>query len=76
MNDIRRTVFIPQVINGEDVIALIEVGGRVFSKEMVYRKFFEHGLKQVKADIVSEMKKRGSTEKDFEQMMKEYKSVK
>jgi len=70
MQDIRRTVFIPKFLNGEDVIALIEVGGQVFSKEMIYRKFFEHGLENVRSEILDEIIKRGGTEKDFHTMMK------
>ena len=67
---IRRTVSIPKQLNGDDVLAVIEVGGRLFSKDMIYQKFFEHGLAGVMEEIKKEIKKKGGDEKKFRELLK------
>lgn len=68
---IRRIVSIPKVADKEDVLALIEVGGKMFNKDLIYQKFFSHGAKGVKQEILDEIKTRGGNEKDFQKMMKQ-----
>jgi hypothetical protein len=66
---IRRTVTIPIVVNEDNILALAEVGGKLWSKELIYQMFFEHGAPLVRAAILKEIKKRGGSEKDFKSMI-------
>lgn len=67
---IRRTVSIPKQLNNVNILALIEVGGKLYSKDLVYQKFFEYGLKGVMEDIQKEISKKGGSEKKFNELMK------
>lgn len=67
---IRRTVSIPIQINGDNILALIEIGGKLWNKDIIYQKFFELGVKGVIEDIRLEVLKRGGTEEQFNSMIK------
>lgn len=67
---IRRTVPIPKVVNNKQVLALIEVGSKIFgSKDVVYQKFFEFGFDLVQKDIIQEIKRKGGKDELFDEML-------
>ena len=68
---IRRTVPIPKVVNNKQVLALIEVGSKIFgSKDVVYQKFFEFGFDLVQKDIIQEIKRKGGKDELFDEAVK------
>jgi hypothetical protein len=68
---IRRTATIPVNHNGENILAIIEVGGILVNKNWIYEQFFIEGLKSAKQNMLKIIKERGGTEKDFEEMLQE-----
>lgn len=66
---IRRTVSIPVQINGDNILALIEIGGKLWNKDLIYQKFFEVGVDGVKAQIEEEIIKRGGTKEQYTAMI-------
>lgn len=68
-DSVRRSVSIPIVSDGKNVLAVAEVGAKLWSKDIVYRMFFEHGLIGVEGDIKIEIERRGGNEKDYSNML-------
>lgn len=66
---IRRTATIPVKHNDDDILALIEVGGKVENKNWIYEQFFINGFKGTKEEILRKIKEKGGTAKNFEKMM-------
>jgi hypothetical protein len=66
---IRRTVSIPRVIGKHPILALIELGGDVFSKDLIYQRFFEYGVEGVERDIQTELKKKGVADTEYRRML-------
>ncbi len=66
---IRRTATIPVLHNSENILAIIEVGGKLVNKNWIYEQFFIEGLKNVKSNMLKIVKERGGTEKDFKEML-------
>ena len=67
---IKRVVTIPTYSEGINVLDVLEVGGKIFSKDMIYQKVFEHGIVGVINDIKAEIKKRGGTpDERFDSML-------
>lgn len=66
---VRRSVSIPIISNGESVLAVAEIGARLWSKDVIYRKFFENGIDGVKKEILEEIKRRGGSDKEYELML-------
>lgn len=70
LNDsVRRSVSIPIVSDGENVLAVAEIGAKLWSKDIIYRKFFERGLDGVKEDINKEIERRGGDHTDYANML-------
>jgi hypothetical protein len=70
LNDsVRRSVSIPILSEGENVLAVSEVGAKLWSKDIIYRKFFEKGLAGVKDEIMGEIERRGGGASDFKEML-------
>lgn len=70
LNDsVRRSVSIPILSEGENVLAVSEVGAKLWSKDIIYRKFFERGLAGVKNEIMGEIERRGGNASDFKEML-------
>lgn len=65
---IRRQTTIPKVISGRNVLAIIEVGGKLFSKDRVYQRIWELGISELEKELISEMLKVGKTEKDYDKL--------
>lgn len=70
-NQIRRTVTIPKKVGNEDVLAIIEVGAKLWNKHIIYKMFFESAVSDVKKQIIEEIKKRGGDEKNYEKAIKD-----
>ena len=67
---VRRSVTMPKIVSGINVLALIEVGGQIFNKDATYTKIFEFGIPQLKEFLKKEaIEKGGITEKDFDNML-------
>jgi hypothetical protein len=67
---IRRTVSIPKrASSGESILAVIDMGGKLLNKEMIYQKFFEYGLNGVKNLLKEEVKSRGGNDATFAKIL-------
>lgn len=72
---VRRTITIPRRVNDKDLLALIEVGGMIINKEVIYELFFKNSYDSVKVAILEAYKARGGNEKDFIIMLKKVEGV-
>lgn len=70
---IRRSISIPKQIGQDNILALIDLGGKIFNKDTVYSMFFELGFPAVKAHLLAEFKRRGGSEEQFEYAYDEFK---
>lgn len=68
---IRRTVSIPKFVNGESIFALVDIGGKLFNKDVIYQKFFEFGFAEVKKFVETEFIKRGGNKRNFNKYLTE-----
>lgn len=69
--NIRRTATIPLFTPlKENILALLEVGGKVENKNWVYESFFIEGYNGVKAKILEKIKEKGGDNEVFENMLK------
>jgi hypothetical protein len=66
---IRRTVSIPKSFNGESILALVDVGGKLLNKDVIYQKFFELGANSVKEFLQKEFANRGGSKDNFITML-------
>lgn len=66
---IRRTATIPVKHKDDDILALIEVGGKVENKNWIYEQFFINGFKGTKDEIIRKIKEKGGSQKNFDKMM-------
>lgn len=68
---IRRTATIPLFTpKKENVLALLEVGGKVENKNWVYENFFLEGYAGVKEKVLEKIKEKGGDEEVFKNMFK------
>lgn len=66
---IRRTVSIPKVYKGNNILAIVDVGGKLLNKDVIYQKFFELGSDAVKEFLLKEFTDRGGTKENFVAML-------
>ena len=66
---IRRTVSIPKYSHGESILAIVDIGGKLFNKDFIYQKFFEFGVGGVKNHILEEFIRRGGSKENFFKML-------
>lgn len=67
---VNKTVPIPVVRGTRMIAALIEVGGSLLSKNQTYEMFFEEGYDGVQKRLIAEFKRKGGSDKQFDEMMK------
>jgi len=72
---VRRTITLPRKVNGKDLLALIEIGGKILNKEVIYELFFKTAYSEVKEKILKAYLARGGTEKDFHKMLSEAEGI-
>lgn len=70
---IRRTVSIPKTVGSESILAIVEVGGKLLNKDVVYQMFFEHGAKDVKSALEKIYVERGGSKENFAKVINEAK---
>jgi len=66
---VRRSVSIPIVSNGKNVLALAEVGAKLWSKDYTYRMFFEKACDEVEEMLKAEVVRRGGSLNDYTAML-------
>lgn len=64
-DSIKRTVSIPFISGGKKILALTEVGGKIFSKEYIYGLFFTHGYDGVEKLVIETTINKGGTKEDY-----------
>lgn len=67
---VRRTITIPRSVDGKDLLALIDVGGKILNKEVIYELFFKESYFMVKKQILKAYLARNGTEREFRDMLK------
>ncbi len=68
---IRRTVSVPRTADDLNVIALVNLGGKLFNRDLTYQLFFKFGAKKVYEFLKEEFIGRGGSLKEFEASYKE-----
>jgi len=68
---IKRTVSVPKTADDLNVIALINLGGRLFNRDLTYQLFFKFGAKKVYEFLKGEFIGRGGNVKKFETAYKD-----
>lgn len=68
---IRRTVSIPKTVGNESILAIVEVGGKLLNKDVVYQMFFEHGAEKVKSALEKIYVERGGSKENFAKVIGE-----
>lgn len=68
----RRTVTIPKKVGGKDILALIELGGKVLkSKDVVYQRIFELAYEPLKKVLKDEVYRNGGDDDHFARLLNE-----
>lgn len=70
-NVIRRSVSIPVTVDDLNIIALVNLGGKLFNRDLTYQLFFKFGAKGVHDFLLAEFQNRGGSAKEFEIKYKE-----
>ena len=66
---IRRTISVPKYFNGESIFAIVDIGGKLLNKDIIYQKFFEFGVEGVKNYLQEEFIRRGGSKENFLKML-------
>lgn len=61
---IRRQTTIPKSVNKRNVLAVIEVGGKMVNKDYIYQRVWEIALPQLEKELKEKLKDIGSDQYD------------